>query len=323
MPSLLVTDSDRFPAVDRERERVEAAGLQYVVMAGHGPADLVRYGRDAAAILVYSAQISADIVPSLPQCRVLARCGSGYDNIDVDAASRHGIAVTYVPGYGSIDVAEHALALLLACARRLVTADRAIQAGRWPTYLELGTMHRLAGQVLGLLGFGRIAQALAQRAQVLGLRVIAHDPLLPPDQVRFRGVEPVSASELLASADFLSLHLPLTINTRHWLDDARLAQLKPSAVVINTSRGEIIDQDALEAALAGNHLAGAGLDVLEHEPPAPTTTLLRSPNVLLTPHSAAFTEEALEEVRTTALDDALAVLAGRRPKHPAPGEPSP
>lgn len=318
MKSILLTDADRFPLDVDDKTLIERSGTTYVAMAGHDTSRLLAHGREVDAILIYSARLTAPLIASLQRCRVLARCGVGYDNIDVNAAHKRGIEVTYVPNYGSIDVAEHALALILACSRRLGQSDRAIRTGGWPGYAELGTMRRLHGQTLGLVGFGRIARCLAERASGLGLAIMAHDPLLDSQQIRDGGANAVSASTLLEHSDIVSLHLPLTPETHRWLGEQNLGRMKPTAILINTSRGGVVDEAALYAALCSGRLASAGLDVLDHEPPDPGVGLASLGNVILTPHSAAFTEEALADVRKTALRDALAVLNGQPPRYPVP-----
>jgi D-3-phosphoglycerate dehydrogenase len=319
MTHVLLTDGDRFPFGPGELDPLTAAGGQLDVLAGHDPADIAAAGRRAAAVLVYSGRFDERLISRLPECRVLARCGSGYDNIDTAAAARRGIAVTYVPAYGADDVAEHAIALLFACARRLARSDRDVQAASWPGYGDLGRMRRVSGQTLGLLGFGRIAREVASRAIGLRLRVIAHDPFVTPETATALSVELVSAEQLFAQSDFLSVHLPLAPDTRHRVGAREFALMRSTAFLINTSRGAVVDQEALVAALDAGSIAGAGLDVLEREPAGPADRLLGRPNVIITPHSAAFTEEALSEVRRTALADVIRVLRRQSPLHLVPG----
>jgi hypothetical protein len=188
----------------------------------------------------------------------------------------------------------------------------------WPSYGELGQMRRISGQTLGLLGFGRIARQVASRASGLGLRVIAHDPFVEPAGRGATGPEFVSAERLFAESDFLSVHLPLTPDTTHLVDASAFALMRPQAYLINTSRGAVVDQAALAAALRAGSIAGAGLDVLDREPPGTRDELLGHPDVIITPHSAAFTQEALGEVRHTALADVVRVLRGQQPLHPVP-----
>jgi D-3-phosphoglycerate dehydrogenase len=315
MTRILLTDADRFPYAPGELDELTAAGGHLVSLSGHDPDEIAAVGKDAFAVLVYSGKFDDALIARLPKCRVLARCGAGYDNIDVMAAAAHGVTVTYVPAYGAGDVAEHAVALLLACARHLAPSDRSVQAGRWPSYGALGQMRRVAGQTLGLLGYGRIAREVASRAAALRLRVIAHDPFVDANRT---GVEMVSLERLYGEADFVSVHLPLTPDTRHLVGVEALAAMKPTAFLINTSRGAVIDQAALVAALEAGSIAGAGLDVLEREPVPSGDPLLGRPNVIITPHCAAYTEEALSDVRCTALADVVRMLRGERPLHPVP-----
>jgi D-3-phosphoglycerate dehydrogenase / 2-oxoglutarate reductase len=318
MDRVLLTDSDRFPFGPDDLRLLADAGITLDELPGHDRDALARAGAGAAGIFVYHARFDASLLDRLSACRVLARCGVGYDNIDVPAARARGLQVTYVPQYGTNDVAEHALALLLACARRIAASDRAVQLGGWPSFAELGSMRRLAGSTLGLIGFGRIAQALAARALGLRMQVIASDPYADAGEAELRSVRLCPLDEVLGEAQYLSVHVPLTDGTRHLIGAAALARMRPDCYLINTSRGEVIDQQALVAALDAGQIAGAALDVLDGEPPGPGSPLLHRGNVLITPHSAAFTEEALAEVRRTALLDVLRVLSGEPPLFPVP-----
>ena len=314
MSRILLTDAERFPFDASDRAAVAAAGHELVELEGHDPEAIASAGRDAGAVLIYHARMTAGLIGRLERCRVLARCGGGYDNIDVAAARAAGMEVVYVPDYGVDEVADHAMALLLACARRLAASDAALRGGRWLPYAQLGSMHRLRGRRLGLVGFGRIARAVAERARGFGLEIAAHDPHADPAPDALA----LGLAELLETSDYLSLHVPLTAATRHLIGRAELARVKPGAVLVNTGRGELVDEAALLAALEAGRLAGAGLDVYEHEPVTADNPLLRRADVVVTPHSAAFSDEALAEVRRRALADALRALDGERPKDPVP-----
>jgi phosphoglycerate dehydrogenase-like enzyme len=316
---VLLTDSDRFPFGPGEVSLLRDAGVALDELPGHDRDAVARAGAGAAGIFVYHARFDARLLGRLDACRVLARCGAGYDNIDVAAARARGIQVTYVPEYGTDDVAEHALALLLACARRLPASDRAVQAGGWPSFAELGPMRRLGGSTLGLIGFGRIARALATRAIGLRMRVVASDPYVSARITEPAGVRLCSLDEVLGQAQYLSVHVPLTKDTRHLIGVAALGRMRRDCYLINTSRGEVVDQQALVDALDAGQIAGAALDVLDREPPAPGSAILHRANVLITPHSAAFTREALQDVRRTALADVLRVLSGEPPLFAVPG----
>ena len=309
MPAALLTDADRFPFDTTDHATLDAAGVELRELAGHDPADVLHAARGVDAVFVYYARFPRETIERLDGVRVLARCGAGYDNIDVVAAREHGIEVVYVPDYGVDDVADHALALLLACARRVPESDRAIRAGAWPSYTELAPMYRLRGRTLGVIGYGRIGRSVAEKGRAFGLRVVVHDPFVD---------ESVDRDLLLRESDFVSLHLPLTDETRHTIGRTELAMMKPTAVLINTARGGVIDAAALVEALTGGALGGAALDVFE-ETPLPREHPLRSlDNVVLTPHSAAYTEEALAEVRKRPLADALRILRGETPKDAVP-----
>jgi D-3-phosphoglycerate dehydrogenase len=223
------------------------------------------------------------------------------DNIDMTAASARGVLVVNAPGANSISVAEHAWALILALARSVPAADRAMKDGKWEKKRFLGT--ELRGKTLGIAGLGRIGQEVAQRARAFGMRVVAHDPFISREIAESTGVELLSLDELCAAADFLTLHLPATPETRHLFDDDRFARVKPGLRIINTARGELIDEAALTRAIEKGLVVGAGLDVFEKEPP-PDWSLAQLPQVVATPHIAASTEEAQELV---GLDTAAAV----------------
>ena len=314
----VLTDSDRFPFGSADLSELAAAGVALAEVPGHDPDAIATAASGAEAIFVYSGRFDAALIRRLDNCRVIARCGTGYDNIDIAAARRQGITVTYVPAYGAQDVAEHAIALMLACARRLATSDRGVQSGGWPSFAELGPMRRMAGRTLGLVGFGRIAREVAARAHGLGMQVIAADPHVDPAVGEPLGVRLMALEEVLATADFVSVHAPLGPATWHLIDAAALAAMRPDAYLINTSRGAVVDQDALVRALDAGSLSGAALDVLEREPPPVGAAILCRPDVLITPHSAAFTAEALDELRRAAVTDVLLVLRGDEPRHPVP-----
>ena len=307
-----------FPFGPRQLREITEAGATLVEVAGHEPEEVARAGKRCRAMFAYYVRVDHALLSRMPDLQVVARCGVGYDRIDIEAARARGISVTYVPGYGSADVAEHAIALLLACARRLGAIDRAVQAGGWPTYPELGPMRRVAGSTLGLVGFGRIARQVARRARGLDMAVIAFDTAMDAGVAADLGVEPVSFDLLLERSDFVSIHVPLLPTTHHLLDATAISRMRPGAVLVNTSRGPIVDQEALVAALESGRIASAGLDVLEREPPTATDGVLGRANLLISPHSAAYSEESFEELMTTALRDALAVLRGEPPRHLVP-----
>jgi D-3-phosphoglycerate dehydrogenase len=278
------------------------AGWQVDARTGRSPAELGAALADADALLVRSAtRVTADLLAASPRLRIVARAGTGVDNVDVAAASGRGILVVNAPGANSISVAEHACALMLALARAVPAADRAMKNAKWEKKRFLGT--ELRGKTLGIAGLGRIGQEVAQRARAFGMRVVAHDPFIAREIADGIGVELLSLDEVLAAADFLTLHLPSTPETRHLLNDDRLARVKPGIRIVNTARGDLIDETALGRALRSGVVAAAALDVFETEPPS-DWALAQMPQVIATPHIAASTEEAQELV---GLDTAAAV----------------
>ena len=249
---------------------------------------------DADALLVRSAtKVDARLLAAAPRLRIVARAGTGVDNVDVDAASSRGILVVNAPGANSISVAEHACALMLALARSVPAADRAMKDARWEKKRFVGT--ELRGKTLGIAGLGRIGQEVAQRARAFGMRVVAHDPYISSEVASGLGVELLSLDEVCAAADYLTLHLPATAETRHLFDDARFARCRPGLRLVNTARGELVDESALRRAIESGIVGAAALDVFETEPPS-DWSLAQLPQVIATPHIAASTEEAQELV---------------------------
>lgn len=315
---LLLTDAEMFPFREEQLRLIADAGAVLVELDGHDPDDVVRAGAGCGAVFAYYLRVDDDLLRRLPNLKVVARCGVGYEKIDVEAARKRHVSVTYVPAYGTAEVAEHAVALLLACARRLGAIDRSVQAGGWPAYPELGPMYRVAGSTLGLLGFGRIAREVARKTRGLDMEVIAFDVAFDEREAARIGVEPVGFEELLERSDFLSVHVPLLPTTHHLLDATAFARMRPGVVLVNTSRGGVVEQEALVAALESGRVGGAGLDVLEREPPDPGDGLLARRDVIVSSHSAAYSEQAFAELMTTAVLDALAVLADQAPRYPVP-----
>lgn len=314
MALVAVTDHV-FPNLDQERELLAAAGHELRFEANAvGPDEVAKAVDGADAILNCYAPIPSDVTRALQGCRIIARYGIGLDTIDVAAATETGILVANVPDYCIDEVSDHALALILSFCRGVVRLDRAVRDGSWST-TDAAPLHRLRGRTLGLVGFGRIARALAEKASALGLRVVAHDPFVPDEAITAAGVEPVDRATLLGSAHVVSLHLPLTDDTRHLVGQAELASMRDGAVLVNTSRGGLVDLDALRSALDAGRLGGAALDVLEAEPPAPDDPLLSRDDVIVTPHAGFYSEESVAELQRKATEQVIAALAGRVPPY--------
>lgn len=250
-----------------------------------------------------SSRFTEEVFAGCRRLRLLSIWGTGTDNVDLAAAARHGVAVTNTPGVGAVAVAEHALALMLAAARRIPSIDAETRAGRWPR----GFVTQLHGKTLGVIGLGAIGRQFARLAAGIGMRVIAWTPHPKP----IPGVELAPLEDLLRAADVVSLHLRLSPETRGFLGPARLALMKPSAILLNTARGALVEEDALAGALEDGRLAAAGLDVFAAEPLPAGHRLARLPNVVLTPHSAGATAEALEAGLRMAVENVWAFWEGR------------
>lgn len=313
-PLVVVTDSV-FPDLEPARQVLAEIGAELRLAPSPEPQAVVDLAREADALMVTYMPITADLIAQLRRCRIIARFGIGVDNVDLAAATRAGIVVTNVPDYCVDEVSDHALAMLLALGRRLPQADRRVRAGRW-AISEVAPVRRMRGCVLGLVGFGRIARALAVKAQAIGLQVFAYDPYVPPEAMAALGVRSVDFDTLLAASDFISIHVPLTPETRHLFDEEAFRKVKRGAFLINTSRGPVVKEQALLAALESGHLAGAALDVFEKEPPPLDSPLLGREDVLLSPHMAFYSEESLQELQVKAAEEVVRVLRGQPPCNP-------
>ena len=285
--------ADDLPASALELLRAEA-GWTVDARSGRAPDALAADAADADALLVRSAtKVDRRLLEAAAKVRIVGGAGTGVDNIDVAAASARGILVVNAPGANSISVAEHACALMLSLARSVPAADRAMKDAKWEKKKFLGS--ELRAKTLGVAGLGRIGQEVAQRARAFGMRVVAHDPYISKEIAAGLGVDLMSLDEMCSSADYLTLHLPSTPETKHLFDDDRFAACKPGIRIINTARGELIDEGALRRAIEKGIVAAAALDVFESEPPK-DWSLAQLPQVIATPHIAASTEEAQELV---------------------------
>jgi len=319
MADLIVAVADSpFPSLDPVEKVLRPLGASLTMSASSAATDILAVARDADALLVCYAKLPGELVRELTRCKVIGRTGLGVDNIDLAVAREREIVVTYVPDYCMDEVSDHAMALLLALARKIPYANSLVQRGRWEM-AAVAPIHRLKGQTLGLVGFGNIPRALAPKAKAFGLRVLAYDPFVARDKFASSGVEGVGFDELLASSDFVSVHAPLTPQTRGLINASAFAKMKPGALLINTARGPLIDEKALIAALDSGRLGGAALDVLETEPPPKDDPLIGRANVVLTPHTAFYSIEALEELQIKCATDVARVLSGQPPIYPAPG----
>jgi D-3-phosphoglycerate dehydrogenase len=310
---VLVTDY-AWPSLDIERAILAEVDAELVVAETGEPEELARLADGVDAILTNWKRVPEEALEAAPGCLVVARYGVGVDNIPIARATELGMLVVNVPDFCVEEVSDHTLALLLACARRIVTFARSTHAGEW-NLLGLGRgLPRLRGQRLGIVGFGNMARTLIPKAQGLGLDVLVYTPRLSPGRDTETGVETTNdLSHLLASSDYVSLHAPATAETRNLIGEAELRQMKPTAYLINTSRGALVDEDALERALREGWIAGAGLDVLAQEPARPDHPLLGLDNAIVTPHAGFYSEPAIEELATKAARNVATVLRGAVP----------
>jgi D-3-phosphoglycerate dehydrogenase len=316
MPRTIIAVTDTpFPSLDPAKKALARLDPEYRMAKSPSPEDILSVARDADAILVTYAKLPGDLLRQLKNCKAIGRFGLGVDNIDLPAAKELGIAVNYVPDYCLREVSDHAMALLLALARKVTFSNRLVQSGRWEVP-PIVPLRRLEGQVLGLIGFGNIPRTLAPKAKAFGLHVLTHDPYVSQDVLAAAGVDGVSFDELLGRSDFISVHAPLLPATRGLMNASAFAKMKKRAFLINTARGPLVDEAALVVALDSGQLGGAALDVVATEPLAKDSPLLGRDNVILTPHTAFYSVEALEELQTKCAGDVARVLAGEKAIYP-------
>ncbi|MBL1270289.1 MAG: C-terminal binding protein [Halomonas sp.] len=312
-PKIVVTDFE-FPDLAPERAVIEAAGFQLIEAQCKTEAEAIAACADADAIINQYCQLTAGVIDKLERCQVISRYGIGLNTIDVPRATESGIYVANVPDGSLEEVSDHAIALMMALKRGIATYDRALRAGTWD-YTVAKPLSRLRGQTLGFLSFGQIAQRMAHKMANFGLRIIAHDPYADVAVAKSAGVELVTYDKLIAESDILSVHVPLTDETRHMISDAQFAAMKPTAIILNTARGPVVDEDALVRALKDGQIAGAGLDVFEAEPIGADHPLLSLPNVITSPHCAWYSEGSEFEIRSKTAQNIVDVLQGREPTY--------
>jgi D-3-phosphoglycerate dehydrogenase len=311
---LVVVTDHNFPNLDPQIRVLSAIDARVVLAPSPTIENVLPLAGEADALLVNHIRVTPDVIAQLRRCRVIVRMGVGFDNVDLAAATAHGIYVCNVPDYCTDDVATHAIMLALACLRRLPHEVNVSRSTNWRRGVT-GDMPRLAGLTFGILGLGRIGSTAARKAAGLGFRLIACDPYILPQQFAAAGAEPVSFDELLARSDVLSLHTPLTDETRGLFDEPVLRRMKPSAILVNTARGPIVRNAALVRALREGWIAGAGLDVLEQEPAPPDEPLLSEQRAIITPHIAWYSETSVVELQTRAAEEVVRVLTGQPPRH--------
>jgi D-3-phosphoglycerate dehydrogenase len=309
---VVVTDLG-YPTYEHEQSILDQVGAKIELADSKTEDDVIKACKGADGVLNRAAPMTARVVSTLDRCKVIARYGVGVDNVDVEAATGMGIMVANVPDYCNDEVSTQAMALILACGRKLVSHDKAVRNGAW----DIGStdpLYRTAGSTLGLIGLGRIARNVAKKALGFDMNIITSDPYVTEEQALSCGVTLVDLDTLLATSDYISVHAPLLDTTRKMIDKEALARMKPTAYIINTSRGGLIDQAALIEALAEKRIAGAGLDVYEVEPLEPDSPLKKLDNVILTDHAGWYSEDSIVELQTRAAKAVAAALSGEKPE---------
>jgi D-3-phosphoglycerate dehydrogenase len=313
MRRVLVTDF-AWKDLEIERDILGHSGAEIQVAKTAQEAELVATAPTVDGILTCWKPVCGSVVRAASRCLSIGRFGIGLDNIDIASATLAGIIVTNVPAYCVDEVSDHAMALVLTCARKTAFYDRNIRSGSYDLQ-EGPPLFRIRGKIMGIAGFGKIGRAVAAKAQAFGMKVITYDPNVDSASVAKTGVESVSFSELLERSDFISVHVPLLPKTKHLFNYQAFQKMKPTAIIVNTSRGDLIDPSGLLAALDEGLIAGAGLDVLSQEPPAPGDRLVAHSRTVITPHAAFDSEESLRELRETTARQMADVLSGRRPQN--------
>ena len=313
-PVIAVTDSV-FPTLDPAKAALARLNPTYLMSKSVNADDIVAVAKDADAVLVTYAKLTRDVLTQFTRCKAIGRFGLGVDNIDLPTAKEKGIAVNYVPDYCIREVSDHAMALLLSLIRKVPLSNKLVQSGRWemPAVVPI---RRIEGTVLGLIGFGHIPRLVAPKAQAFGIKVVAHDPYAKPEVFKAANVESVDLDTLFKTSDYVSVHAPLLPATRGMMNAAAFAKMKKGAYIVNTARGPLIDEPALVAALDSGQIGGAGLDVVAAEPLAKDLPLLGRDNVIISPHTAFYSIEALNELQTKCATDVARVLSGEKAVYP-------
>jgi D-3-phosphoglycerate dehydrogenase len=302
MPKILISDP-----IDKEGIELLQAQGDTDVKLGLTPAELISIIGVYDALVVRSeTKVTADVIAAGTNLQVIGRAGVGVDNIDLDAATRKGIAVVNAPTGNTIAAAEHTIAMMLALSRNIPQANQSLRAGEWKRSSFTGV--ELRNRFLGVIGIGKVGKEVIQRAQSFQMHIIAYDPFVSPEHASLLGVELVTLEKLFEESDFICIHTPLTESTRGLIDDARLATVKPSVRILNTARGELIDEHALARAVEEGRVAGAAIDVFSSEPPKDDNPLLNNDKIIVTPHLGASTQEAQEEVAREVAEQIIAVL---------------
>ena len=302
--------------MENEGRELAEVGAELVGADATTEEEVIQACKEADVILTAGAQITRRVMEALPKCQAVVRYGVGFDTVDVDAATDNYILVINIPDFCLDEVANQAMTLLLACSKHLRLAQELLSQGRWGEWWRSRSpMGSLYGEVLGLVGCGNIGRTMARRARAFDLKLLGFDPYADTALARESGITLTTLPELLKESDYVSLHTPLNKDTRHIIGEAELKQMKPTAYLINTARGPVVDEPALIKALEEKRIAGAGLDVFEQEPADPNNPLLKMSNVVVTPHSAAYSDNSSQRLSTSVGQEAARVLSGRWPRN--------
>jgi len=310
---------DRFASsivATEEAEELAKANAELVKINCSTEDEVIQAARNADAIITRYAQITRRVMEAVPKCKVIVRYGIGYDNVDVDAATDNNIPVVNIPGFCLEEVSNHVIMLILACAKRLLLFSNFTKQNRWYEWRQVQLpMVSIYGQTLGLIGCGHIARMVARKAQCFDLKIIGYDPYIDESLAMESGITLVNLPELLSEADFISVNTPATKETWHLIGEEQFKQMKPTAYFINTARGSVVDEPALIKALQEKWIAGAGVDVFEKEPVDADNALPKMDNVIVTPHTAFYSDMALKRLRTSVGQEAARVLCGKWPQN--------
>lgn len=319
-PKVVVTDYIE-PDMDWEVEQVERFGAELVLhqLKARPQHEVIAAVRDADVIVVNMVKMTAEVIASLTRCRRIIRHGTGYDNVDVAACTARGIPLAYCPDYCLDEVAEQAIALVFACARQVPqgrkTLDESVARGEWD-FSRVAKCYRMAGKTLGIIGCGRIGSRVLRKMRHFGFsEILVCDPYLSPQRLDELGITVVPHEKIFREADFITVHTPLGDETHHLVDRRALAMMKPTAYLVNTSRGPMVDHEALAEALRNKTIAGAAIDVFDNEPPKETYPLLNLDNAILTPHFSWYSEDAAWEIRQKIAEDIHLALCGKPPRY--------
>lgn len=303
-----------FPKLDIEYEEVKKAGGELVVAKNQKEEEIFKIIEDADAIVTVYAEVTKKMIDAAKKCKVIVRTGIGVNNIDIDAATNKGIPVANVPDYCYDEVSDHTIALALALSRKVVIFNGKVKNKEW-NHESAKPILAMRAQTFGLIGFGNISRLVAKKVKVFGFTVIAYDPYIKSEVAKEMGVKLVDIETLLKEADFISLFTPLTPETKHLINEKTLKLMKPTAFLINTARGPLVDEKALYKALKDKWITGAALDVMEQEPPAKDNPLLDLDNTIITPHVAFMSEKSVIALRKKAIQEAVRGALGEKPRN--------